>query len=147
MVGLHKNHVRVPLAGNPLQRANEGGGYAAPTMTLGDRQIVDVDLAPVLLQFVELVSDKPPGNLAGAVRGHEHDDVRLREQRLEMGIAGDGILVRGNVFECFAENSQEPLQRAGLGGQQLADRVIHSQPSSGLSMSYRERLSGGASRM
>src|SRR5215210_6703133 len=130
MVGLHENDVRVPLAGNPLQRANEGGGYAAPAMSLGDRQIVDVDLASVLLEFVQLVSDKPPGNLAGAVRGNEHDHVRLRKQRLEIGIARNGVLVRGDVFECFAKNSQKSLQRDRLAGQQLSERVIHPQHSS-----------------
>src|SRR3954470_15575763 len=52
-VGLNVNHVRVPLSCNPLQLSYQLRRNAAPAVGLADGEVINVDLAPVLLELVQ----------------------------------------------------------------------------------------------
>src|SRR5689334_21327438 len=63
MIGLDIDHPGAASGGNAAQPLDQCGGTAAPAMRFGDREIVNIDFAPGLLELVELIGDKAADHL------------------------------------------------------------------------------------
>ena len=85
-VGLHEDDVDVALGGDLAQHVDGAGGDAAAAVGFEHGEIVDVDLAPVLLELVELVGGKAADHGVAIERG-DGDEMRLGEEAGEIGVA------------------------------------------------------------
>src|SRR4051812_41825595 len=72
-IGLHEDDVGSARDGDTPQFENESGGDPPTPVRGGDRQIVDVDLAALLLELAQLVGRQPAYDLI-AVQGGERDE-------------------------------------------------------------------------
>jgi len=71
------------LAGDLAQVVNERRSHSLAAILLLDREVVNVDFAPVLLEFVQLVRNKSAYNSAMRERD-QRNDVFLFEQPLKI---------------------------------------------------------------
>src|SRR4051812_37697495 len=85
VIGLDVDHPGAAARGDLAQLRDEGRREPLPTIRSGDHEVVDVDLAPRLLKFLELVGYKSAQHLRAGKRDKRHD-VLLLEQGLEIGI-------------------------------------------------------------
>jgi hypothetical protein len=92
---------------------------ALPPVRCRDRQIVDVDLAALLLELVQLIRREAAHDLA-PLQGGEGDEVVAAEQALEIGGAGPGPAIGLHLAEGLAEGRQHGLHQCDVGGREQA---------------------------
>src|SRR5690606_23029002 len=107
------------LTANATHLPDQRGGYSPPPPHLRDREIVDVYLAPSLLEFRQLVSQDPahdfnPGDSS------EDDDVRLAEQLAQVLVTRRR---RGIMFVVDKGRIEHAIERANPG------EVIRTEPA------------------
>lgn len=117
-VRLNEDNPRTTLARDALQSPNQPRCDAASAMASAHREVVDVDLAASLFELIEYVRSERADDCASFMRS-ERDEVRLFEQRLEVGVARDIALKRGWIFEHFPEELEH-----GFEGSQIGERYI-----------------------
>src|SRR5260370_6725944 len=87
-----------PLAGDLAQVSNERRSHPLAAIRFVDREIVNVDFAPVLLKLVQLVRNKSAYNSAMRERD-QRNDVFLFEQPLKLGGRRPCALGRTSIAE------------------------------------------------
>lgn len=110
VVALDEDHPGAALARDPAQRGDQGRGDALPPPGLGNREVVDVDLAARLFELLQLVGDQPADDIV-PVEGDENADMRLGQQAPQVRI------VRRRALEglAFVEGlAEQPVERADL---------------------------------
>ena len=93
---------RPPLTGDLVQASKERRSHPLAAMLLVDCEIVNVDFAPVLLKFVQLVRNKPTYDSAMRERD-QRNDVILFEQSLKISGRRSRGLVRTGIAEGDSE--------------------------------------------
>jgi len=81
---------------------------------LRDREIVDVNLASVLLELVQLVRGESADDFISAQRCKD-DDVRLGECRLQVRVTRNGTLISISVVERLSKNVEELFEDFNVG--------------------------------
>jgi len=71
-------------------------------MVLRDGEIVNVDLTPILLEFVQLIRDESTDDLF-AIHSNYGDEMLLGQQPCQVIIAWNGMLVGIDLVKCLAE--------------------------------------------
>ena len=94
-------------------------------MSLGDREIVDVELAPGALEFVQLVGDEPSDD-GLPDRRHEHHDLRARQDPREMGVVRRLGPVGLAILEGVPEHRVQPSRQRDVAHAESTDHVRFS---------------------
>src|SRR4029453_4469923 len=123
-IRLDEDHTRAAGARDRLQRLDEASPDAPPAVCLGYCDVVDVDLAALALELLEDVGDEAPDALR-AVERRQGDERRLVEQRAEVAVGGDRVLVRVGLAEGLAERPQQALQDGDVSDREMSDRIRH----------------------
>src|SRR5688572_21411162 len=94
------------------QAADERCRYTLPAMLFTDRQVVDVHLAPLPLELLELVGYETAHDLFACER-HKDNHVLFREKTLQIGVARRLPLVCLGISKRLPEQGvQRPKSRA-----------------------------------
>jgi hypothetical protein len=98
-------------------------------MALHDSQIVNVDLSPILFEFVQLVCGKAADDLL-ATHGDDSNEMLFAQQPSQIIITRNGALVGLDLAESLSENSQQVFEEGYIRGRELpiriGERVCHS---------------------
>ena len=78
-IGLNEDHPRVVRHRNILQEPNEGSGHAFSPVRLYDSQIIYVDFAALLFEFVEHISCQATDDLV-AIHCGDCDEMVLTQE-------------------------------------------------------------------
>src|SRR5437764_3206837 len=105
-VSLHEDDVHISLGGDAPELLHQSGGDAPAAVNLYDSEIVDINFAPILLEFVKHVCSKAADNLLVLQRDHG-DEVLLIQQSLQIRIAWHRMLVGSYLAERLAEHPQQ----------------------------------------
>ncbi len=99
---------------------NYGGGDTAPTAVFSYSQIIDVELAPLLLELVKLVSGEATYDFVLLDR-RERNEIGLSEQPLQ--ISGAGLFFREglDLLESLAEHPQQAAHQVQIGWAEPTD--------------------------
>src|SRR6516225_1078039 len=85
-VRLHEDHIGTLARSNIFQCIDRSGSNTLASMSVRDGKIVDIDLAPLLLKFLQHVSGKTTDNSPFHHR-YDHNEMFLAEQVCEVLIA------------------------------------------------------------
>src|SRR5262249_46220185 len=86
VVGLDEDDVGAARDGDLLQLMDESRGDSFAPVGFGDTKIVDVDLAALLLEFMQLVRGDSADDLVSLGRGERDEGITL-EQAAKVGLA------------------------------------------------------------
>jgi len=136
VIGLYVDDPGPTPLRDDLELSNEGGGDASPASALGDGEIVDVDLAPLLLELLEHVRGQAADDDA-AFEGDERDGVCGPEPASDVGVRRRPREIRLTVVEGLCEHALKLVPDgpvtdalnglAGLYGRTFTDRALAEQ--------------------
>lgn len=87
-IGLHEYDVCPPIGRDPPEFQDQSHRDALPAVGGGNREVVDVDLAALLLELVQLVLGREAAHHLTDLHGDERNEGIASEQALQIGRAG-----------------------------------------------------------
>jgi hypothetical protein len=128
VISLDVDDPRAPLGRDLAEALDQRGRHSLAPVIRGNRQVIDVNLAPLLLELVELVGDEPAAHLARSNR-HQRDDVFLRQLAPEIRVVRRLRGVGLGVAECLAEQSVERTREHNIGWSEPANFEVNGRRS------------------
>src|SRR5690606_31968320 len=119
-VRLDINGVCAPHGGNTSQLLDQRRGNTLATVRLQHGQVIEVDLAALLLELRQLVGGETAHHHTVPHR-RQRNEVVAAEQPLEMGIPGRRLAEGIHFFEGLTERDQERAHQREIGWGDLAD--------------------------
>src|SRR5262245_3679779 len=116
-IRLHKNNIRAARCSDFLEFHNQRCRDALPPMSRCDSQIIDVDLAPFLLEFWQLVGRDAAHDFE-VLQCRERDEGVTAKQALEVGSAGPCTVICFHVVERLAEDLQHRFHPCDVVGRE-----------------------------
>ena len=85
-------------------------------MRVRDRQVVDIDFAPIAFELLELVRGEAAEDLPAMAR-HQRDELTRAKQVAKIDIRRHRTLVSLDIIERVAKHTQQRLQITRIGGE------------------------------
>src|SRR6516165_10674743 len=122
-VRLHEDHIGTLGRGNLFQRIDCSASNTFAPMSVRDSKIVDIDLAPLLLKFLQYVCGKTTDNSLFHHR-YDNNEMFLAEQVCEVLFAWNSMLVCFAVIEGTPKYAQQFLEQRDVLDRQLPIGVL-----------------------
>jgi hypothetical protein len=102
LIRLNEDDVSTALSGNTLELAYEIRRNVSSAMLRGNREIIDIKLLPLLLEFLEFVSNQAANDRI-PIKRNEGDKVFPANQGAQIFFTRRRALVGVRLSKCLAE--------------------------------------------
>src|SRR6185436_11570401 len=141
-IRLHIDDIRPTRTGDHLELLDERRGDPLPPVCSGDSEIVDVDLAALLLELAKLVRRESTHDLT-TLQSRDRDKGIATKQTTEIRLAWPGPAVRFRFVEGFSEHRRHAFHQGDVIGTEHSDRERlcgHTSRLGGLDIEFAVRL-------
>src|SRR5215471_2445483 len=109
IVSLHEDHVDTSFRGQPLELLYHARGHTASAIGLFDRQVIDVELRPCLLELWQYVSCHATDHGCSCESRYGNEGLAF-QQALELRIVRLVGRIGYGVAECSAKHDEHAAQ-------------------------------------
>jgi hypothetical protein len=121
MVGLNVDHPGPSIVGDLAQALDEGRRNTLSAMLRPHSKVVDVELSPRSLEFIELIGDEATNDLVICDRD-KNDDVFSCKQSSQIRVVRRFVAVGFRVLESVAKQCIQPAKLQGVTGLEALER-------------------------